>query len=263
MPAREAFARASAAAKKAVELDDASAEAHNALAFASFWGSWDVAGADREFRRALVLNPNYVQAHHWYATYLLTLGRIPESLDEIERSQELDPLSTPILADKGLILYYAGRKEEAIALLKQLEATEPGLVSTHRYLRDIALVDKDYATYVSEAMKTAQLSHDASALAIVEAAQKGLRSGGPETMFRSALQAEKRLYAEGAVQAYFLAQTCTLLGEKQAAFEYLRQALDRRESALLALRIDFQLRSLQEDPYYNELLNKVGLPPVN
>ncbi len=260
MPSREAFARASAAAKKAVELDDSSPEAHNALAFASFWGLWDVATADREFRRALILNPNYVQAHHWYATYLLALGRVSESLDEIERAQELDPSSTPILADKGLILFYADRKEKAITLLKQLEVTDPEFLSTHRYLRDIALANKDYLTYVSEALKTAGLSHNAGALAIAEAAQNGLRSGGRQTMLGSILQVQKRLYAEGAVQAYSLAQTCALLDEKQAAFEYLHRAFDRRESALLALRIDFKLRSLQNDPHYNELLKKVGLP---
>ena len=128
MPSREAFARASTAANKAVELDGSSPEAHNALAFASFWGAWDIAAADREFRRALVLNPKYVQAHHWYATYLLALGRISESLDEIQRAQELDPSSTPILADKGLILFYAHREPEALALLKQLELTEPAFL---------------------------------------------------------------------------------------------------------------------------------------
>ena len=262
MPSREAFARASAAAKKAVALDDSSPAAHNALAFASFWGLWDVATADREFRRALVLNPNYVNAHHWYATYLLALGRISESLDEIERAQELDPSSTSILADKGLILFYADRKEQAVALLKQLEATDPEFLSTHSYLRDIALADKDYATYASEALKAAQLSRDTGALAVAQAAQKGLRSGNPPAMFRSILQAQRRLYAEGAVQAYSLAQTCALLDEKQAAFEYLHRAFDQRESALLALRIDFKLHSLRNDPDYNELLKKVGLPSL-
>src|SRR6185312_14977298 len=75
MPYRDAFARAISAAKKAVELDDSLANAHASLAFASFWGAWDGATAEREFKRALALNPNYVVAHHWYATFLMTLGR--------------------------------------------------------------------------------------------------------------------------------------------------------------------------------------------
>lgn len=262
MPSREAFTRARAAAKKAVELDDSSPEAHDALAFACFWGFWDIATADREFRSALILNPKYVQTHHWYATYLLALGRVSESLDEIERAQELDPLSTPLLADKGLILFYANRKAEAIGLLKQLEITDPGFLSPHRYLEDIALANQDYATYVSEAQKTAELSQDAGALAVAEAAQRGLQTGGGAAMFKSVLQVEKKLYSGGTAQAYSLAQTCALMGEKQLAFDYLQRAFERRESAMLALRIDFQLRTLHSDPQYGELLKKVGLPPL-
>src|SRR5208283_1188834 len=99
-------------AKKAVELDGQSSEAHASLAFVSFWGMWDVATADREFRRALELNPNNAVAHHWYATYLLSLRRDPESLAEIERAQALDPASKSVLADKGSILFVAGRQQD-------------------------------------------------------------------------------------------------------------------------------------------------------
>ncbi len=108
MPANEAYPKALAAAKKAVELDDTLAEAHSSLAFASIWGAWDVATADREFRRALALNPGNATAHHWYATYLLTFAHFSESLAEIERARQLDPMSTAILADKGLIFSMQG-----------------------------------------------------------------------------------------------------------------------------------------------------------
>ena len=136
MPPEEAYPRALAAAKKAVELDDSSAEAHTSLAFATFYGSFDAAGAEREFQHALALNPNDARAHHWYATSLFAEGRYPEALSQIEIAQQLDPASTAILADKGLILLYAGPKEEGVALLKQLERTEPAFPSTYRYLQD-------------------------------------------------------------------------------------------------------------------------------
>src|ERR1019366_4026317 len=84
MTPEEAYPRALAAAKTAVELDDSSAEAHNSLAFVTFYWNWDVAGAEREFRRALELNPTYVVAHHWYATFLMTIGRLPEALEQID-----------------------------------------------------------------------------------------------------------------------------------------------------------------------------------
>ena len=81
MPASEAYPRALAAARRAVELDDQSSEAHASLAFALYYGTWDAAGAEREFRRAIELNPNSAVAHHWYATYLATLGPFSRSRD--------------------------------------------------------------------------------------------------------------------------------------------------------------------------------------
>ena len=123
MPPNEAYPRALAAAKKAVELDDNSAEAHNSLAFVTFYWTWDAATAEHEFKRAIALNPDYVAAHHWYATFLMTMRRYPEALVEIEKARKLDPSSTPIMADRGYILYWAGQPEAGIALLKQIEST--------------------------------------------------------------------------------------------------------------------------------------------
>ncbi len=260
---RDGFERAIQAAKRAVELDDTSAEAHSALAYGSFWGNWDIATARREFERALALNPNYVPAHHWYATYLLVLGRFSDSLSEIERARELDPLSTPILADKGLILFYAGRQQEAVTLLTQLEAAEPRFLSSHRYLSTIYFIGGNYRAYISEMRQTALLSHDAEGLAISDAATKGITASGERSMLENTLRTQMKFYAQGRVPAYSLAQTCALLGEKQAAFDYLRHGLDHRESSMLALRIDLRLRSLHGDPDYQDLLRKVGLPPLN
>ena len=112
MPPQEAFPRALAAAQKAVELDPSSAEAHASLAFVMAYWKWDFTGADREFRRAIQLNPDYATAHHWYANFLVLMGRTSEAIQEIERAQELDPSSTPILADKALILFHDGKGAE-------------------------------------------------------------------------------------------------------------------------------------------------------
>src|SRR5579871_906691 len=144
MASTEAYPRALAAAQRAVELDDTSAEAHSSLGFVTFWWSWQGATAEREFKRALELNPDLVRGHHWYATYLLAVHRYPEAVDQIEQAQRLEPSSTAILADKGFLLWTAGRRNEGIALLKQLETTEPSLSSTHNYLGKIYWDGKDY-----------------------------------------------------------------------------------------------------------------------
>ncbi len=262
MPEEEAYAKAIAAATKAVELDDSLADAHNSLAFDLFYGSLDASGAEREFRRALSLDPNCELAHHWYATYLMTLGRNQEALQQIEIAQQLNSSSTSILADKGLILYSAGRTDEAMALLKQISQTDPSFISTHRYLALIGLMTGKYNEYLAEARKAAVLSKSDTELGIVEAAAKGLQSGGPRGMLQSTLSQEKTLYAKGAISAYRLAETSSLLGQKQEAMEYLRAAHARHDSSLSKLLVDPELRTLHNDPSYRELLSQLGLPQV-
>src|SRR3984957_19770462 len=161
MPAGEAYPRALAAAKKAVELDDRSSAAHTSLAFVSYFGMWDAGTADEEFRRAINLDHNNANAHHWYATYLQSVRRFDESLSEIDRAQALDPNSPSILADKGRLLWIAGHHEEALRLLRQLEQADPDSLSPHRYLRFAYLEMGDYAGYLSELKKEALLLHDA------------------------------------------------------------------------------------------------------
>ena len=178
MPPSEAYPRALAAAKKAVELDEHSSDAHASVAFVSFYGMWDVKTAEVEFKRAIELNPNNAVAHHWYATYLMSIHRMPESIAEIERARTLDPSSRSIMADKGGILFVAERNDDAIALLKQMEANEPDFVSPHRYLKYAYLIQRDYPNYLTEFRTEAQLLHDETSLALAEAAEKGFDHGG-------------------------------------------------------------------------------------
>jgi serine/threonine-protein kinase len=101
MPGNEAYFKAFAAAKKAVELDQQSSEAHASLAFVTFFGMWDAADAEKEFRRAIELDPNNAKAHHWYATFLHALGRHDEALTEIDIARKLAPDSSSISPTRG------------------------------------------------------------------------------------------------------------------------------------------------------------------
>src|SRR5580692_3300748 len=114
MPGNEAYFKAFAAAKKAVELDQQSSEAHASLAFVTFYGMWDATEAEKEFRRAIELDPNDAKAHHWYATFLHALNRHDEALSEIELARKLSPDSPAILADKGDLLWSGGHHDEAL-----------------------------------------------------------------------------------------------------------------------------------------------------
>jgi len=262
MPEGEAYPKAIAAAKKAVELDDSLADAHNSLAFATFYWLFDATTAEREFRKALALNPDCSLAHHWYATFLMTIGRNQEALEQIEIAQQMDSSSRSILADKGLILYHAGRAQQAITLLKQLTETEPSFMSPHRYLATIYLDLQRYPEYLAQETIAAKLSKDEDELAILEAGEKGFRSGGPQMMLESILRDQKKYYAEGRMSAYRLAETCSLLGRQRDAIAYLRIAHERRDSALSGLLIDFPLVKLHDDPSYRELISQIGLPQI-
>ena len=194
MPPEEAFPRALSAAQKAVELDPRSPGAHNALAFVTYYWNWDPVTAEREYNRTLQLDPNFVQGHHWYATFLLTNGRFSEALDQIELARKLDPASTTIQADKALILSSLDRKSEAFALLQQLESTDPALVSTHRYLALLYLERQDYKKFFAESKQAAQLRHDEAGLAVAKAAEHGYMLGGVRGMRQGMLAAQKAMF---------------------------------------------------------------------
>jgi Tfp pilus assembly protein PilF len=258
MPDSEAYPRALTAATKAVELDDSLAEAHTSLAFVTFFWNWDAVGAEREFKRALVLNPNDARAHHWYATFLLTSRRVPEALFQIEAAQRLDPSSKSILADKGVILSAAGRTDEAVALLKQIQATEPSFASTHRYLSEIYFNRQDYEGYLSEWDQTAFLTRNQQELALVKAAKDGYAKGGSVKMLENTLQLQKQFYENGSVSAYALAVTCARLGKKEETFQYLETAYNKRENFLLFLATDTAFNNLRDEPNYRSLIARIG-----
>jgi tetratricopeptide (TPR) repeat protein len=253
MPAGEAYPRALSAAQRAVELDNSSAEAHNSLAFVTYWWSWQGATAEREFKRAIELDPNLVRAHHWYATFLLAQNRHAEALDQIEQAQRLEPSSTSILADKGFALWCAGRQSEGLALLKQLETSQPSLSSTHYYLGRIYWEQqKDYGKALAEWRQLAELRHDQPGIAIANARESGFAAGGLAGLWRSELPIQKDQVDNGSGSAYELAATYAALGQRQEAITYLKIAFDHREADMLtdtppipALRDDAEYRELR------------------
>jgi len=263
MPSEEAFARSQAAARKAIELDDSSAEAHTALAFVTFYWNWNAAEAEREFRRAIELDPNYVTAHHWYATFLMVLGRQSEALEQIELARQLDPGSTAILADKALILFHQGQKDQAIALLKQLSASEPAFFSTHRYLSLIYLDNGDYPAYLDEAGKAAALSGDTQEMATVQQAREGYRSGGASGMFQSIVLAQKQYFDAEKMPAFSVATSYARVGDKAQALRYLQTSFRRHEVAFLAIRVHEALVGLHGNPAFQQLVAQAGLPPLS
>jgi tetratricopeptide (TPR) repeat protein len=262
MPPDEAYPRALAAAQRAVTLDDSSGEAHTSLAFVTYYWLWNASAAEREFKRAIALNPGYPTAHHWYANFLASLARYPEALAQIEIARELDSHSTAILADKGLILWSSGQQQQALQLLKQMEQTEPGFLSPHIYLSRVYLHAGDNSGYLAESRTVAMALNDQHALAVVKAGEKGLARDGSRGMLENMLPVQEELYRRGLVSAYALAVTSNLLGRNREALQYLQAAIQKREGDALVSRTDPLLENVRGDAGYLELLKPLDLPPL-
>jgi DNA-binding winged helix-turn-helix (wHTH) protein/Tfp pilus assembly protein PilF len=263
MPGNEAYFKAFVSAKKAVELDPQSSEAHASLAFVTFFGMWDRADAEKEFRRALDLDPNNAKAHHWYATFLHALNRHEEALTEIELARKLAPDSPSILADKGELLWAGGQHQQALQLLKQLEAADPGFVSPHRYLRFAYLETGDYPNYIAELKKDALLTHDGAQSSVAEAAAKGLAQGGERGLFEAELSQQRKLHEQGKSSAYWMAQSEARLGNTSEALKYLTICAKSHDELLLNVIADQAFASFHGDPSFEQLLARIGLPAVN
>jgi Tfp pilus assembly protein PilF len=255
VPENEAYVRAIAAAKKAIELDDSLAEAHRALAFDEVWGNWDFVTGEHEFERAIQLNPVDPIAHLWFANALSAELSYPSALREIDRAQELDPTSSAIVADKGVMLYHAGHIRQAIDLLKHVEETEPQFLSPHRYLAGVYWDQHDYPDYLRESETTAELTHDAGLKHALDAAAEGWQHHGEIGLYRSLYASQEKLQTEGKLSAFFLALTCVRTGRKDEALQLLSEAYEKRDPWFLRSRDTRDLLALQNEPVYRDLWN--------
>ena len=262
MPSNEAYPRAIAAAKKAVELDDSLSEAHRSLAFATYYWVWDFAAGEREFKRAIQLDPKDAVAHHWYGAAIGAVARYPEALSQLEEARQLDPSSVSIQADRALFLCYAGRETEGLSLLKQIESADPAFISPHRYLASIAIVRGDYPVYLAESKKAAELANDQTGMEVVKAAEQGFAAGGGKAMLESVRELQKKYYEQGIVSGYRVADFCALSGKNQDAIHYLQEAFAKHDSDVIDVKSDPSLRSLHDDPAFRELILRIGLPPL-
>lgn len=257
MPANEAYLKAFAAAKKAVELDPQSSAAHTSLAFVTYWGMWDAPNAENEFRRALELDPNNAQAHHWYATFLHSLDRHSEALAEIELARKLDPNSLAILADRGELLLGAGQHDQGIELLRQLETSDPNFVSPHRYLRFTYFNTGDYPHYIAELKQEGLLTHDAAMLATAESCERGFARGGERGMFEAELAEQKKLYEQGKLSPFFVAQTDARLGNIAETLKYLNLCVQSRDQHAPEIDRDPLFASFRDDAAFRQLVAQV------
>jgi tetratricopeptide (TPR) repeat protein len=260
MPERDAYARSIAAARRAVELDDSLAEAHRALGFAEFYGSWDLVDSEMEFRRAIQLNPNDPVARRWYANAFAVPGRFDESLEQISKAQELDPSSHSTLSDKGIMLCRAGKTAEGMALLHEVERIDPQFLSPHRYLNWVNFELHDYPTYLAEGQKEAEIAGDPILKDIFASALEGYAQGGERGLLNNLYAKQKQYFLAGKVPGAFLAKTCVRMGRKEEAIQFLEEDYARHDSRVFFCLSDPDLLTLKDEPDFLALIKKINFP---
>ena len=259
LPPREALPIAKAAAKKALEIDDNLAEAHNSLAWTKLVFDWDWLGAQSEFKRAIELNPGYAAAHHWYAECLAGMGRYDEALAEIKRAQESDPLSLIISAVVGWILYFNRQHDQAIVQFQKALELDPNFWVAHWCLGRAYEQKAMFAEAVAEFQKAIDLSAG-SPLALAALGHAYAVSGKTteaQRVLNELKESSKRRY----VSLYGIAAIHAGLGEHDQAFEWLEKAYEERSGWLVWLKSEPVSDVLRSDPRFQNLLRRVGLPP--
>jgi serine/threonine protein kinase/Tfp pilus assembly protein PilF len=260
---REVFPKAKAAALKALEIDESLGEAHAALANIGFYYEWNWANAEREYKRAIELSPNYATAHHWYGESLAGLGRFDESFTEYNRALELDPLSLAISTDLGMAYYYARQYDRAIEHLKKLIELDPNYVRTHFYLARVYEEKGMFEEAFAEREKGIILSGGNAEKVAREKIQitNALKTSGAKGYWQKLLDlTEESAQQKGeSPNSLDMAVLYARLNKRHEAFEWLEKAYQERES-LSFLNAESDWDNLRDDPRFQDLLRRVGLP---
>jgi DNA-binding CsgD family transcriptional regulator/tetratricopeptide (TPR) repeat protein len=258
MPDAQAYPLARDAARRAIALDATLPDAHAALAFVEYWSFWDADAAERAFELAITLRGGGATAHHWYATFLSARGRFAEAVTAIERALRIAPSSLAAQADRGLLLFHAGRTEKAVAELERLANEHPDLCSAHRYLSAVYLLTGRDRDYLREARTTAVLVHDHAQLSALGAAQAALAAAGRDGMLSALVAARMESARSGMASAYSVALLSALAGDHAAALTWLQKSLDKREADFIQIVFEPALRGgLAGDPAFESLAAQV------
>ncbi len=256
-PPAEAYAKAQAAAERALALDPQSGEAYAALGFNAFYGSHQFARSAELFDKALALAPDNPQALHWYALTSMQMGKFDRPLELIDRALALQPESRSIRANAALIHYYAGDTAAAIEMLEQLRQANPDYLAVPAYLATLYLDQRRYADFLTNYEIAAAVEGSVGRQLIARAARAALPGGG-EAMLRAMLAEQQHQFQAEREQAYKVAATAALLGDTETALAYLETSVDRRET--LGLLVEPEFRSLRREPRFVALLTRLGLP---
>ncbi|HWQ33009.1 MAG TPA: protein kinase [Blastocatellia bacterium] len=257
LPASEAMPKQRAAALEAIRIDDTLAEAHTSLAVVRMIYDWDWSESEREFRRAIELNPNYALAHQWYASLLSKTGRTDAAIAEYQRAQELDPFSRTIPMHLGVAYFYGRRYDQAIAHFRRLLEDNPKSAELHADLSIVYEQKKMYEEAVAEINQALALSERSPDL--LGALGRFLMLAGRR---EEAQKVQRELLETAGDNRDWLVDLALYyagVGNPEQAVSMLQKAAEDRSPLLRDLKVHPVYDPLRSDPRFVELVRRVGL----
>jgi serine/threonine-protein kinase len=250
--------QAKAMANKALAIDDSLVEAHTVLADYLALYEFDRVAAEKEFRRATDLNPNYATAHQWMSTDLyIPVKRFDEATAQIQLAQNLDPLSPIIGCNAGDMMLYARRYDDAFAQYKRVLATEPNFQFAHFELGLVLQVKGMYQEAIAEFRKGLELGYDSQNTGFL--AFSLARSGQKDEAMKL-LESLKKESAEHYVQSYSVAVAYLGLGNKDEALTWLEKDAAEHSTQITVYAVDPTLDDLRAEPRFKDILKRLNLP---
>jgi TolB-like protein/DNA-binding winged helix-turn-helix (wHTH) protein len=251
LPLKEAYLKAGEAAGEAMRLDPSLAEVHTSLANIKFLNDWDWSAAEAEYKRAAILNPNYATAHRSYSFYLVAMGRLDEAMKEIERAQELDPLSPSITFWLGQVLYHARRYDDALRQDRRGSEMFPENAEFYWAIADVYEQKKMFAEAFAARQRALSLGKDPNVNALGEAYK---RSGYSGYLLKAAQILEQGDDPADAAHCY------ALLSDEARAVDALEVGYNRHLHAILFLRTAPELDSIRSSARFRDLVRRIGFP---
>ncbi len=254
---RDGLPKAKAAATKALGIDGELAEAHSSVAFVKLFYEWDWHGAEREFQRAIELNPNYAMTWQWYAMELAALGRHEEALRETDRALQLDPLSMSINTTTALLLYLVRDYEHALGQIRKTLDLDAGFFPAH-FVRGCILQQLDQREEaIKELQEAVELSHRLPLF--LGALGHGYAFFGETEKAREILQELLTMRENKYGSSYCIAEIFLGLGEIDHALDWLEKACDERATWMIFLKVHPIFERLHAEPRFADILRRMGL----
>ena len=257
LPPKEAFPKAKAAAEKALKIDETLAEAHTSLAHVRQYYNWDWLAAEKEYKRAIELNPSYPTAYQWYAEYLMLMGRDDESIAMGKRALELDPLSTVVGANLAFIFWLARRYDQAIEECQKVLEIDSDFWMAHNVLGRAYAEKEMYDKATEEIQKSIVLAGTEGSPFLWSLGETFSRWGKKDKakkILADLIKLSKRRY----ISPVSMALNYLGLGHKDKAFQWLEKAYRKRDNRMVYLKTPF-FDNLRSDPRYEKILKKMGL----